>query len=314
MARSIWNGNISFGLINIPVALHSAVRDHRPHLRLLHASDKSPIRNNHVCQKEGRPVSWNDLVKGFEYEKGKFVVLTKEDFQTAAVEKTRSIDILDFVSADEIDDRYFVTPYYLLPAKGAERAYALLREALRETGRVGIAKLILREAQHLIALEVVEEALVLTMMRFSDELIDASEYTFPPVSLVGAREKKMACSLINSLSANFDPAKYTDEYRENLMRLIQSKLKGKEVKLKEPQEGEHGGEVGDLMERLLRSLEAAPPRKAAAAKKALPAPKAAKTAKTARTSKGAKSTTTARSARARPAAKTARAQPAARST
>src|SRR3989442_16043334 len=176
MPRAIWKGSIAFGLVNIPVELHTAVRDHRPRFRMLHAADKSPIQFNRVCAREGRPVAWEDLVKGFEYSKGHFVVLTKEDFETAAVEKTRTVDIIDFVGADEIDDRFFETPYYLVPAKGGERAYALLREAIRDSGRVGIAKFILRDAQHLAAVEAIEQTIVLTVMRFADELVDAGQF------------------------------------------------------------------------------------------------------------------------------------------
>ena len=131
-----------------------------------------------VCAREGKPVAWEDLVKGYEYEKGRFVVLTKEDFQTAALEKCRTVDIRNFVKGEEIDDRFFETPYYLMPAKGGERAYALLREAIRAR-RVGIATIVLREAQHLAALEVIGEAMVLTLMRFADELVDTSDFSFP---------------------------------------------------------------------------------------------------------------------------------------
>src|SRR6478672_2192269 len=125
MARALWKGSIAFGLVNIPVELHTAVRDHRPRLRMLHATDKSPIHFTRVCERDGKPVAWNDLVKGYEYSKGRFVVLTKEDFETAALEKTKTVEILDFVEADEIDDRFFETPYYLVPTTGGERAYAL---------------------------------------------------------------------------------------------------------------------------------------------------------------------------------------------
>ena len=153
MARGIWTGALSFGLVNIPVEVHTAVRDHRPHFRLLHAKDRSPISYERVCQKEGEAVAWQDLVKGYEYEKGRFVVLTKEDFAAAALEKTRRIDILDFVEASAIDDRFFDTPYYLTPGKGGDVAYGLLREAIRASGRIGIAKFIMREVQHLAAVK-----------------------------------------------------------------------------------------------------------------------------------------------------------------
>ncbi|MCA1561275.1 MAG: hypothetical protein LC804_13785 [Acidobacteria bacterium] len=148
MPRAMWKGSLAFGLVNIPVELHTAVRDTRPRFRLLHARDVSPVRYERVCQTEGKPVAWDDLVKGYEYEKGEFVVLTKDDFRTAALEKSKTIDILDFVDPDEIDERYFETPYYLTPGKAADRAYALLREAIRASGKVGVAKIILREAQH----------------------------------------------------------------------------------------------------------------------------------------------------------------------
>src|SRR5687768_4371869 len=172
MARALWKGSIAFGLVNIPIELHTAVRNHRPKFRMLHAKDKSPVRFERVCVRDGTPVAWEDLVKGYEYSKGRFVVLSKEDFQAAAVEKTRTVDIIDFVKSDAIDDRFFETPYYLVPAKGGERAYALLREAIKASERVGIAKFILRDAQHLAALEVIGDALVLTVMRFADELVD----------------------------------------------------------------------------------------------------------------------------------------------
>jgi DNA end-binding protein Ku len=253
MARALWKGSISFGLVNIPIELHTAVRNHRPKFRMLHATDKSPIKFERVCVRDGKPIAWEDLVKGFEYQKGRFVVITKEDFQAAAVNKTRTIDILDFVSADEIDDRYFETPYYLVPSKGGERAYALLREAIRESRRIGIAKFILRDAQHLAAVEVIEDAIVLSVMRFADELVDEKQFEFPSAEGVRKQELDMAKTLVNSLAADWDPAKYTDQYRENLMRIIQAKVKGKHVDL-EPETEPRQAEVVDLMERLRRSL------------------------------------------------------------
>jgi DNA end-binding protein Ku len=254
MARALWKGSIAFGLVNIPIELHTAIRNHRPKFRMLHAKDKSPVKFERVCLREGEPVAWQDLVKGYEYEKGHFVVLTKEDFQAAALEKTRTVDIIDFVKAEEIDDRFFETPYYLTPAKGGERAYALLRDAIRETGRIGIAKFILRDAQHLAALEVIDDALVLTMMRFSDELVDTTQYEFPSGAGVRKGELDMAKALVESLAAEWNPSKYTDQYRENLLHVIQSKLKGKKVAL-EPAGEPRQAEVIDLMERLRRSLQ-----------------------------------------------------------
>jgi DNA end-binding protein Ku len=220
---------------------------------MLHAKDRSPIKFERVCLREGDPVAWEDLVKGYEYQKGRFVVLTKEDFRAAALEKTRTVDIIDFVKAEEIDDRFFETPYYLIAAKGGERSYALLREAIRESKRIGIAKFILRDAQHLAAVEVIGDALVLTIMRFADELVDAGSLEFPSAKDVRKAELDMAKMLVNSLASEWNPAKYTDEYRENLMRIIQGKVKGKQVVL-EPTTEPRQAEVVDLMERLKRSL------------------------------------------------------------
>ena len=253
MARALWKGSISFGLVNIPIELHTAVRNHRPKFRMLHATDTSPVKFERVCVKDGHPVAWEDLVKGYEYRKGRFVVMTKEDFQAAALEKTRTVDIIDFVKADEIDDRFFETPYYLVPAKGGERAYALLREAIRDSERIGIAKFILRDAQHLAAVEVIQQAIVLTIMRFADELVDVDQFEWPAGDAVRKPELDMAKALVNSLAAEWDPAKYTDQYRENLMRIIQSKAKGKKAEL-EPASEPRQAEVIDLMERLRRSL------------------------------------------------------------
>ena len=253
MPRALWKGSISFGLVNIPVELHTAVRNHRPHFRMLHAKDKSPVKFERVCIRDGHPVAWEDLVKGYEYQKGHFVVVTKDDFEAAALEKTRTVDIIDFVKADEIDDRYFETPYYLVPAKGGERAYALLRDAIRESGRIGIAKFILREAQHLAAVEVIEQSLVLTVMRFADELVDVTQFDLPADAGLRKAERDMAKALVNSLAAEWDPSKYTDEYRENLMRVIQAKMKGKTAHL-EPSAEPREAKVVDLMERLRQSL------------------------------------------------------------
>jgi DNA end-binding protein Ku len=253
MARALWKGSIAFGLVNIPVELHTAVRDSRPRFRMLHADDKSPVRFERVCQREGKPVAWEELVKGFEYEKGRFVVLTKEDFKTAALEKSRTVDIRSFVKPDEIDDRFFESAYYLVPAKGGERAYALLREALKETGLVGIATIVLRNAQHLAALEVVGDALVLTLMRYAEELVDIGEYHFPAAKDIRKPELQMARTLVENLADTWDPSQYTDEYRENLMKIIKAKLKGKEAHLVEHAEPRNA-EVVDLMERLRQSL------------------------------------------------------------
>ncbi|MGC4080789.1 MAG: Ku protein [Vicinamibacterales bacterium] len=255
MARSLWTGWLSFGLVNIPVEVHTAVRDHRPHFRMLHAKDLSPVKFERVCIKDGKPVAWNDLVKGYEYASGHFVVLTKDDFKAAALEKNRRIDIMHFVDAHEIDDRYFETPYYLLPSKGGEEAYALLREALRDTSRIGIAKFIMRDTQHLVAIEPIDEAIVLSLMRFSDELADTPTVSLPKRATLGKAELDTAKMLVNALAAEWDPGKYTDEYVENLMKIIHAKQKGKAVALEAPAEKPRTNVV-NLMDRLRESLNA----------------------------------------------------------
>lgn len=283
MARALWKGSLAFGLVNIPVELHTAVRDSRPRFRMLHAEDKSPVKFQRVCAREGKPVAWEELVKGYEYEKGRFVILTKADFESAALEKSRTVDIRSFVKGEEIDDRFFETSYYLTPAKGGERAYALLREAIRETGLVGVATIVLRDAQHLAALEVVKDAMVLTMMRYAEELVDVSEYNFPKAVDVRKPELQMARTLVENLADTWDPSQYTDEYRANLMKIIKAKMKGKQPHLTieaEPQ----SAEVVDLMERLRQSLQGAGA--------------SARTSKTARSAKPAKSAARGRKKRA----------------
>lgn len=254
--RPIWKGALTFGLVNIPVQLHPAVRaQERVSFRLLHKSDLAPIRYDRVCQKEGESVPWGDIVKGYEYEKGKYVVLTDDDFKAAAIQSSKAIEILDFVSADAIDPRYFETPYYLLPTKGGERAYALLREAVRRTNTIGIGKITMRSnSHHLAAVRVVGDALVLEIMRFADKLVETAAFTFPSATDVRPQELAMAEQLIGNLSEGFDPSKYTDDYRANLMRIIHAKLKGKRIAVVEPETPE-STPVMDLISRLQESLE-----------------------------------------------------------
>ena len=255
MARPLWKGAITFGLVSIPIEVHTAVRDRQLRFHLLTERDKSRVKYQRVSEKTGKPVDWNDLVKGYEYSKGRYVVLTREDFEAAALEKTRTIDILDFVKSEEIDDRYFDKPYYVTPGAGGDHAYALLRETIREEGRIGIAKFVMRERQYLAALEVIDKALVLSTLRFADELVDTAEYKFP-AGKVNTRELKIARMLVNELASDWDPDKYTDDYRENLLRIIDAKRKGKEAEL-EPETAAPAANVVDLMERLRSSLEGA---------------------------------------------------------
>ena len=251
---SIWKGSLTFGLVNIPVELKPAVREDHIKFRLLHKEDLSPVKYERVCQRDGDPVSWNEIVKGYEYQKGKFVVLTDKDFDAAALEASKTIDILDFVKQDQIDPRFFERPYYLVPTKGGEKAYALLREAIQTTKAVGIGKVILHQTQHLAGIKVIGEALVLEIMRFAGELVDVAEYTFPKSSGVRPQEMHMAQQLIDNLAAPFKPEKYTDEYRDNLMRVIKAKMKGKKAKLREPERAHEDSDVIDLMARLQQSL------------------------------------------------------------
>lgn len=254
--RPLWTGAVTFGLVNIPVRLHSAIQSkERISFRLLHKKDLSPIRYDRVCQKEEQSVPWKEIVKGYEYTKGKFVVLTDDDFKAAAIESSKAIEIIDFVRAEEIDPRYFETPYYIVPAKGGEKPYALLREAIKRTGTVGIGKVTMRSnSHHLAGVKAVGDALVLEIMRFADELVDVTEFALPTDAGVRPQELQMAEQLVENLSQQFDPAKYTDDYRANLMKIIKAKMKGKKIEVTEPDEPE-STQVVDLMARLQESLE-----------------------------------------------------------
>lgn len=255
MPRSIWKGSITFGLVNIPVELHSAVSStDRVKFKMLHKKDSSTIKYERVCAKEEKAVPWDEIVKGYEYTKGKFVILEEEDFRAAAIESSKTIEILDFVKSDEVDPRYFESPYYLLPQKGGEKAYALLREAIRKTGMVGIGNVTMRSnSMHLVGIKVVEDALVMEIMRYADELVDTSSFTFPSAENVRPAELQMAEQLVAALSDGFAPEKYTDVYKENLMRIINAKMKGKKIEVEEPDEPE-ATNVLDLMARLQESL------------------------------------------------------------
>ena len=251
----IWKGSLTFGLVHIPVQLQSAVRSSdRVHFRQLHAADHSPIRLRRVCELEQEEVPWSEIVKGYEYEKGQFVVLTPDEIKAVALPSSKVIEVRDFVGSDEVDPRYFDKPYYLLPQKGGERPYALLREAIRESGMVGIGTVTLREgSHHLVAVRVVENALVLELMRYADELVPIEEYAFPEAGDVRPQELKMATQLIGNLAESFDPAQYHDEYQEALRALIARKLEGQEITATPVQEP-RGTPVVDLLARLRESV------------------------------------------------------------
>jgi DNA end-binding protein Ku len=249
-----WKGTISFGLVSIPVELRVAVKSDHVSFRLLHAEDLAPVKYERVCERDGEPVPWGEIVKGYEYAKGKYVILSDEDFRAAALASSKTIDILDFVRGEEIDERFFDTPYYVVPAKGGEKGYALLREAIRTTGSVGVGKLTMHQKQHLAAIRTVGDALMLETMRFANELVDKKELSFPSDELVRPQELDMAAQLVANLAEPFEPEKYTDDYRANLMKIIRAKMKGQKIELEEPEEPE-STKVLDLMSRLQASLE-----------------------------------------------------------
>src|SRR5436305_6668815 len=254
--RAIWKGSISFGLVNIPIALYPATRKEELSFRLLRKSDLSPVNYKRVAEKDGKEVPWDQIVKGYEYEKGKYVVLKDEDFQRVDLEATQTVDIQDFVDVDEIDPMFFYKPYYLEPQKGGDKAYALLRDSLKESNKVGIAKVVIKTRQYLAGVKPEDGALVLELMHFADELADTDKLHVPKKVEVGKREMNMAKALIESMSAKWNPEKYHDEYREALMEVIEEKVEagGKEIEEK-PKKAPKPTKVIDLVSVLQRSLE-----------------------------------------------------------
>jgi DNA end-binding protein Ku len=258
MARALWNGAISFGLVTIPVQLVSAVRSQRPRFRLLHEKDEAPVRYERVCAHEGKAVPWDQIVKGYEFEKGEYAVLTKEDFKRAALKKTDTINVLSFVPAGAIDPRYFDTPYYVAPGKGADRAYALLRETIREAGKIGVTQLILRQSQHLAALSVKDDVFVLTLLRLAADLAATDSVKTPSGKGLRESELQLAARLVEGLAGPWEPEQYKDQYAANLSAIIKAKIRGKGAKprLGAIGPGEPKAEVADLMQRLRESLAA----------------------------------------------------------
>jgi len=270
--RAIWKGSISFGLVNIPIALYPATRREELKFRLLRAKDHSPVNYKRVAEKDGKEVPWDEIVKGYEYEKGKFVVLNEKDFQRVDLEATQTVDIQDFVDLDEIDPMYFYKPYYLEPQKGGDKAYVLLREALADGKKVGIAKVVIKTRQYLAGVKALKHALVLELMHFAEELLDAEKLNVPKKLEAGKREKEMAEALVKSMSSKWDPEKYHDDYREALMEVIEEKVEsgGKEIEEK-PKEKKPSTKVIDLVAVLQESLaQAKGTKKKSASKKAKP--------------------------------------------
>lgn len=269
--RAIWKGSISFGLVNIPIAVYPATRREELKFRLLRAKDHSPVNYKRVAEKDGKEVPWDQIVKGYEYEKGKFVVLDEKDFQRVDLEATQTVDIQDFVDLEEIDPMYFYKPYHLEPQKGGDKAYVLLREALAQSNKVGIAKVVIKTRQYLAGVKPLKHALVLELMHFAEELADAEKLNVPKKLEVGKREKEMAKALVESMSSSWDPEKYHDDYREALMEVIEEKVEsgGKEIEEK-PKAKKESNKVIDLVAVLQESLA-----KSQGAKKKKSAPKRA---------------------------------------
>lgn len=277
MPRAIWKGSISFGLVNIPIALYPATRKEDLRFRLLRKSDLSPVNYKRVAEKDGKEVPWEQIVKGYEYEKGKFVVLKEEDFDRVDLEATQTVDIKDFVDVDEIDPIFFYKPYYLEPQKGGDKAYTLLRDSLAESKKVGIAKVVIKTRQYLAGVKPEDGALVLELMHFADELADPSKLHVPKKADVGKREMNMAKALIDSMSSKWNPEKYHDDYREALMEVIEEKVEagGKEIEEK-PKKAPKPTKVIDLVSVLQKSLEqTGATKKKSRAKHKQPAKKAA---------------------------------------
>src|SRR6188474_2294223 len=254
--RAIWKGSISFGLVNIPIGLFPATRTEELKFRLLRSKDLSPVNYKRVAEADGKEVSWDEIVKGYEYEKGKFVVLQEEDFQRVDLEATQTVDIQDFVDLEEIDPMFFYKPYYLEPQKGGDKAYALLRDALKDTNKVGVAKVVIKTRQYLAGVKPEDGALLLELMHFADELADPTKLHVPKTLEVGKREMTMAKSLIDSMSSKWNPEKYRDDYREALMEVIEEKVEagGKEIEEKPKPKPRPSTKVIDLVSVLQESL------------------------------------------------------------
>jgi DNA end-binding protein Ku len=258
MARAIWSGSISFGLLNVPVKLYSAVSKKSVSFRELRASDGSRVRHKRVAESDGEEVPYEEIVKGYEIAPDQFVTITREELEELDPKKTRAVEILDFVDLDDIDPIYFDHPYYLGPDKGAEKAYKLLVEAMEESRKVAVARFVLRNRESLAALRPMDGVLTMATMRFADEVVSPEEISDAfeaPDSEPAKRELDMAKTLIDSLTSDFDADKYRDEYREDLLALIERKAKGEEIVAAET-EAPEPTKAPDLMAALEESLAA----------------------------------------------------------
>jgi DNA end-binding protein Ku len=262
MARPNWKGNITFGLVNVPVTLYSVEKRTDLHFNLLDSRNMARVRYERVNEETGESVPWNEIVKAYEFDDGNYVVLEEEDFKRAAVEATKAVEIEDFVDGKEIEYAYYDKPYILVPGKKGEKGYAILREALRNTGKVGVAKVVIRTRQYLAALIPEGNALILELLRFHQELRSSSEFDLPGSDLdelkITKKEMEMAEQLVENMSTDWEPQKYRDEYREALLAYIEQKMKqGGKAMAPQPEAEEKAGraEVIDLMDVLKKSVQ-----------------------------------------------------------
>ena len=234
MARSLWKGAISFGLVHIPVEMHPAVRDNALDLTMLDRRDFSPVGFKRYNKGNNKEVTWDDIVKGYEYTDGEYVVLSEEDLRRANPEATGTIDILAFVDADTVPLLYYEQPYYLAPGKGGDKVYALLRETLRKAGKIGIATVVIRVKQHLAALVCVGDTIVLNTLRYADEIRETDDLKIPSATAKAAsisdKELTMAMALVEGMSEDWKPEQYHDTYREDILTLVEKKVKARETK------------------------------------------------------------------------------------
>ena len=227
--RPIWKGSISFGLVYIPIAVYPATREEKLSFRQLRRSDLSPIKYKKVAEADAKEVPADQIVKGFEYERGRYIVMNDEDFEKVRIESTHSIDITDFVDLEQVDPKFFYKPYFLEPQKGGEKAYVLLHKALSGTGKIGVAKVVISNREHLAAVKPDGLFLILELMHFASEILSAEELNRGPNAALNEKELKMAQALVDSMSAPWEPEKYRDEYRSAVMDLIEQKAKNKKI-------------------------------------------------------------------------------------
>lgn len=254
--RPIWTGAISFGLINIPVQLYAAAARDEIKFRLLRAGDLSPVNYKRVAEADGKEVPWDQIVKGYEYEKGKFVVFKDEDFKRVDIEATQTVDIVDFVKLSEINPMFFYKPYYMKPTKTGAKAYALLRETLSTEGKVAVAKVVIKARQYLASVKTQGEVLLLELMHFADELQEPGSLDFPDLPAVSKNEMAMAKTLVDQMTVKWDPHKYKDEYKTAVMNLIEKKIESGGHPVQMPRKAaKPATNVVDLADVLRRSLE-----------------------------------------------------------